>query len=279
MDALTRCLAGLLLAAGCTFQFFESAPFDEEYPVGEHDRLALDGVAGDLELRGLGETSAVLRGTRHALGRTRDEAMANLRHADLEAREDGATLRLVFDPPLELVGAVDVELDRVGDVPAHLGVSADLGDGDIAVDGIRGPLDLGTRDGDVRVVAGGEATVTVRARGGRAEIEARGGIDAEADRDLELVARGRGGQPVAARADGGDVLLDVEPQALRIRCHPGGGQVVVDEALGAEVDASGEDLVLVSRGDAAGAREVEIWSNGGRIEIRAILFEPAAAAR
>jgi hypothetical protein len=124
MVPLTR-LGSLLLAcavAGCTPLFQEEGTYEETFPLDGISRIEIRGVGGAVPLRAAAGGEFTARGTGFATGADRAAALENLGHARLTARFAGETLIAAFDPPLELEGIVELDLDRVSDVPAGIEV-------------------------------------------------------------------------------------------------------------------------------------------------------------
>ncbi len=260
-------VAVALLAAACSLQFSESDPYDEAFDPGLFAGVRIAGVEGDIDLRAVEGGDVVMRGTRRALGGTRRDARDNLEHAELVAREGGDALELAFDPPLSKLGLVDLSLDRVCDVPPWMGIEVGVDRGSLSTRGLRGEIDLETGDGDIAVEEGGELPVGLRTDGGAVTARVRGGLEVRATRRVELEIEGTGDPPLEVETRGGDVLLALEPQDLRIVCYPEGGKVTVAAELHADIRELEDGGVMVGGGEAQGARSGSIRSGGGDIHI------------
>ncbi|MBW2277579.1 MAG: hypothetical protein JRF63_08820, partial [Deltaproteobacteria bacterium] len=133
------------LTTGCTFQFLEEGPYVESFQSAGRSAIEIKGVDGDMQIQGSATaTELLIRGTRRALGSTRDRARENLQRVRLGPRAEGAQLTLELDPPLELVGLLELELVGPSVLPHDLGLTVEVTEGDLAVDDLRGETSLET---------------------------------------------------------------------------------------------------------------------------------------
>lgn len=222
-------------AAGCAIQFEASAEYEETFAPGGASGIAIEGVEGDVVIRGMDVDSLMMRGTRRAVGATEREARRRLGRARLDASSDGAVLALGFSPPLGDVGLVELELDRASTIPAALGLSVELESGDVDLSGLSGALDLRTRAGDIGV-------------------------------------EDPGGGAVSATADDGRIEYALASTDFRIECEAGeGGAVLLDAALQSLVDSGdverfdGDGVVVLTAG--SGAKAVSLLAPAGDIGV------------
>jgi hypothetical protein len=262
-----RVALAALAVGGCTVSFQEQAAYDEAFALEGLTRVEIRGLVGGLDLRAAGDSAFVARGTAWAAGATRAAALDNLGEARLSRRVGDGAMMTVFDPPLDLLGLVDLELDRVSDAPAEVAILAHLDGGDIATSGLRGSLDLATPDGDIAAEGAGPGAVLLRAPRGKIEVDAGGSVEARAGRALEIRSRGQGGEPIRGSTAGGRILLLLEQRDFHILCWPEGGEVTVDQDLDADVAHGADGSVLVTGGDQVAARDVVLSSLGGDIAI------------
>jgi hypothetical protein len=249
--------APLIAAAvvlGCAFQYLATEEYEETFSTAGYSAMQIAGIDGDIQLRGLPGTSWVtMRGTAEAIGGTDARARSNLEHARLRVRTgDGGALLLVFDPPIDKVGLVDLELDRLSELPADLGLTLRIDEGDITVTGQRGPLVLETADGDVTATASGSIAIIA---GGAAEVS----IDEITPRRVDVET-----------ADG-EIRLALPDQSFEIFCYPDGGAVSVDQQGfdDIEIDQLNDGTVVVRSGSttATDAKTIELRSHGREIRI------------
>jgi hypothetical protein len=252
--------AAVLVAAGCAFQFLVSEDYDETFSTVGYQTLEIAGVDGDVQLRGMaGSTWVRARGTAEALGATRERARQNLDAARLRVRGgESGTLLLAFDPPIDMVGLVELRLDGLTELPAELGLTVELDHGDVTVTDLAGPLMIETDEGDVTVSASGSIAVVA---GGEAEIT------------VDEV----NGRRVDVETEGGDVWLRLPNQDFEIVCHADGGEVaVVEQGFDdLQVDSLNGGAVVVSNGSATSAtiKKLEIRSHGHDIRIDSVMVE------
>jgi hypothetical protein len=225
--ALGACAAAWI--AGCAIQVLETDDYDETFAPAGAARIALEGLDGDVVVRGLDTGDVVIRGTRYSVGATRREAREGLKHAALDAERSADDLVLRFDPPLELDGLVDLELDRVSNVPREMGLSVAVEAGDIDVVGLAGELDLETGQGDLDVDDFGVATARLT-------------------------------------TEGGDVRYSVGLVGFFIECRAAGGAVEVDDALvdaGVDVNTEADGTVVLTYGGDGAGKQVALTTAGG----------------
>ncbi|MFO8073117.1 MAG: hypothetical protein R6V85_14695 [Polyangia bacterium] len=259
--------AVVLLAAACSLQFSESDPYDEAFDPGFFAGVRIAGVEGDIDLRAVESGDVLIRGTRRALGGTRRDARDNLEHAELAARDDGDVLELAFDPPLSKLGLVDLTLDRVCDLPPRMDIEICVDRGRLSTRGLRGEISLETGEGNIVVEEGGELPVSLRTDDGEVAARVRGALEVRATRRLDLEIEGTGDPPLEVESRGGAVLVALEPQNFRLTCYSGGGAITVAAELEAEIRELDDGAVMVSSGEADGARTGRIRSGGGDIDI------------
>ena len=266
MRHLAVCAFAALLG-GCIVQFEVSDEYVETFEVEGQTLLKFAGFNGDVEFRGLSTSLVKLRGTRTAVGSTKQAAKDALRHARLDISFAGAETRLQFDPPLRYVGLVDIELDKVSTVPQEASVSLSLDEGDIYMDGVNGDLELKTGRGEV-VVLDAMGTVSAVAEGGSVEIESAGAIYAETSRDARVSALGQSENTVQVSTRGGALNFEIASQDFEIICQAGTGEIEISQQLQVQQENLEDGTVVFTSG--TGARLVNLSSGGGDISIDAI---------
>jgi hypothetical protein len=246
MASLKQTGAVLTIAAaaisGCAIQFEASSEYEEGFAPAGAAQVVLEGLDGDVVVRGMDLDTVQIRGTRHAVGATRREARRRLGRASLDARYDGAALVLEFSPSLEDTGLVDLELDRASTLPSAMGISAEVESGDIEVSGLAGAIDLETGGGDI---------------------------------DLEDPGTGN----VLASSEDGSIDYALALTGFRIECDPGDdGAVLLDDALQSLVDAGTvqrtEEGGIVVLGYGSAAKAVALTAEGGDISVSLLSRSP-----
>jgi hypothetical protein len=225
-------IAACACAAGCAIQVLETDDYDETFAPGSAAKVVLEGLDGDVVVRGLEVEDVDIRGTRTSVGATRREAREGLKHAGLDAEYGADDLTLTFDQPLDLGGLVDLELDRVSDLPREMGLAVSVESGDIEVFGLAGRLDLETAQGAVEVDDFGAA-------------------------------------PVHIETGRGDIRYSVGLVGFFIECLADGGEVEIDDALlaaGAVEHTEADGTVVLTYGDDTGKR-VALTTAGGGIRV------------
>ena len=234
--------AGALLA-GCSIQFAASDEYEDSFAPAGATRVVVEGVDGDVVLRGMAVQDVQMRGTRRAVGATRKAARRLLERAELGASYDGGDLVLSFDPPLEYDGLVDLTLDRASTLPSAMGVAIDLDSGDVEISALAGPMDVRTSDGDV---------------------------------DIEDV----GPAEIHAAADEGSIRYALTSTDFRVECRVGGGgTVIADASLQALIDGgavqraeTGDGVVVFTSG--AGAKSVTLEASAGDVAVSPLSRSP-----
>jgi len=257
------------LVSGCALQFEASGDYEETFDPGAAATLELAGLEGDVNLRGQAADSIKIRGTRVAVGATREAARDNLERARLQRvpGEGAGALRLEFAPRVEYIGLIDLELDRVSTIPAGMGVSIEVEEGDLQIDGVLGDLDLITDRGDIEVL-GGEGDVSADADSGTVWVQSSGWIDAVSAGHLRVDALGINESEVSAETTGSTIELGISPQDFEVICRTSGGEVDVDEALDTTVVEGADGAVVVTSG--TGARKITLRSRGANVTIEAL---------
>lgn len=267
-------LAAAAVLAGCTIQFLEEGPYEESFSVVGQSAIEVVGLDGDVVVSGApAATLVVIRGTRRAIGSTEERARENLERVFLEPRTDGGSLVLAFDPPLEKVGLLDLELDRESEVPEHMGLAVEVSEGNLSVTGLAGTLDLETGEGDVQVAGAGPGRVDVRIGDGDAAVEALGPVAVDVGGKASVAVPGVDLGPVTVETGGHRIDLGLVPQALELYCYLEGGQLTVDPALGLQPmnDGDGAEYYVTESAEFDGPRKlVKLWSHGGDIAIHAL---------
>jgi hypothetical protein len=201
-----------LLLVACTAVFQEQGAYEETFPLDGRPKVEIRGLAGDLALRAAGESAFVARGTAFATGATRAAALDNLAEARLTGRLRDAELLAVFDPPLNLAGLVDLDLDRASDLPADVAVTARVDWGDIAVRGLRADIDLSTGGGRIRLeVDQRDLRIWCRPEGGAVVVDPALAATVQHGPDGSVLVTA-GDQELARgvflRSGGGDIRID-----------------------------------------------------------------------
>jgi len=270
MVHLTRAalLASMVGLSGCIIQFDAQDEYVLEFGVGDHGAVRFEGLDGDVDLRGMGTDLARLRGTRRAVGATKEKARRNLEQARLARESAGDAIILELDIPLELIGLVDLTLDRVSTLPEGLDVIIAVEDGDVLVEGMRGALDLRTDAGDIEV-AEGEGALLAVAGSGEVRAESAGPMTITAGEGADVAATTESDREVSITTTGGAVVLSMPPgQGFRLSCRPGEGTVEVDPVFGAEIESEEGGTVVYAAGDEA--RIIEIRTDGGDVRVAPI---------
>jgi hypothetical protein len=225
------CSASALL--GCAVQVLETDDYAESFAPADARSIALFGVDGDVVVRGAELNDVSIRGTQTSIGATRRSAREGLRYAVLGAEYRADELLLSFEPPFELEGLVDLELNQVSTLPREMGLFASLESGNIDVIGLEGELDLETADGDIAIDDPGASFV-------RAEVGT------------------------------GVLRYAVGLTGFHIECvAEGGGTVEVDAALldaGVSQETESDGTIVITYGEDT-SKHVELRTSGGHIEV------------
>jgi len=259
------------LAMGCTFQFVEEGPYTETFDRAGCTAVELEGIDGDVLVQGSDSANAItIRGERRALGSTRERARGNLERVFLEPHVDGADLVLAFDPPLEMIGLLDLELLGPSTIPVDLGLKVEVVEGDMTVEDVAGAIDLESEDGDVSVTGAGPGRVHVVTGDGEAAVEALGPVVIDSARRASLAVPDVEPSPVEIECGGGAILLEIAPQAMEITVHTEGGELTVDPVLGLELTSSGNagEYLATDSDEFDGPRKsIKLSSHGGDIQV------------
>jgi hypothetical protein len=267
-------LVAVVLTAGCTFQFLEEGPYEAIFERAGQSSIRFEGVDGDVDVQGSeGAGDVLVRGTRRALGSTRERAEANLRRVKLEPRTDGAELVLGFHPPIELIGLLDLELNGPSALPAEVGFAVSVSEGDLSVSDLSGDIDVDTGDGDVAIVGAGPGLVTASTDHGAISVEALGPVAISATGQASLSVPDVDHSPVDIETGGGPIVVKIVPQAMEITVELEGGELTVDPTLGLEPVSGGnggEYLVTDDEEYDGPWKLVRLSSYGGDVEIEAL---------
>jgi hypothetical protein len=256
-------------------QFVEEGDYEESFATAGQPAVEFDGIDGEAQIQGLeGASGVVVRGTRSAVGSTEERARGNLKHARLTPRNEVVALVLAFDPPLDKLGLVDLQLDRPSTFPEGMGLVVDVDHGDLITTALKGDLQLETGDGDVYVVGAGPGAVNVETGNGDVAVEALGPIAVVSDGMTMISVPDVDDSQVTVETEGQTVVVDIVPQALEVYCYPEGGEVLVDPALllSAPMNQSeGATWFQTDDEDFEGQRKiVKVWSAGGDISVDAL---------
>jgi len=225
------CTAAALF--GCAVQVLETGDYAETFAPAGASKVVLEGLDGDVVVRGVDSSGDVrIRGTQTSIGATRRSAREGLRHAVLGAEYRADELSLSFEPPFELEGLVDLELNQRSTLPREMGLSVSVESGNLDIDGLAGDLDLEAAHGDISIDDAGSAFV-------RAEVGT------------------------------GALRYSVGLTGFYIECVAGEGTVEVDDALlyaGAELNAEADGTIVITYGDETSKR-VELEASGGLIVV------------
>jgi hypothetical protein len=225
------CTASAVL--GCAVQVLETDDYAESFAPANARTIALSGLDGDVVVRGAELNDVRIRGTQISIGATRRSAREGLRYAVLDAGYRADELSLSFEPPFELEGLVDLELNQVSTLPRAMGLSVSVESGNLEVSGLEGELDLETANGDIAIDDPGASFV-------RAEVGA------------------------------GVLRYAVGLTGFHIECAAeGGGTVGVDAALldaGAVQETEPDGTIVITYGEDTSKR-VELRTSGGHIEV------------
>jgi hypothetical protein len=263
-----------LLAAGCAIQFVEEGMYEESFPTSGRPAIELGGIDGDVIVAGVeGQTTAVIRGTRAAVGSTSERARANLRFARLRSRVSSTGLILEFAPPVDKIGLVDLELDQLSHLPQTLGLIVDVDRGDLQVTDLQGALSLESGKGEVEVLGGGPGAVDVETHDGDVTVEALGPITVVADGAALVSVPAVDTGAVDVETSGKPLTFELAPQPVDIFCYPDDGAIVIDPALELEQqpDVADGGTWYKSQGSESPRKVVKLRSNGGDIAVNAWL--------
>jgi hypothetical protein len=270
MVHLTRAalLASAVGLSGCIIQFDAQDEYVLEFGVGDQGAIRFEGLDGDVDLRGMDTDLARLRGTRTAVGATKEEARQNLEQARLVRAYDGDTIAVEPDIPVEMIGLVELALDRVSTLPEGLDVTIAVEDGDLLVEGMRGALTLRTDAGDIEV-ADGDGALLATAGSGEVRASSAGPMTIDAGDGAEVTATTSSDGEIRITTTGGGAVLYMLPgQGFRLSCWPGEGTVDVDAVFGAELESEQGGSFVYLAGDEA--RTIEIRTAGGDVRVEPI---------
>ena len=229
--AVIACASAVAVAAGCAVQVRETDEYAETFAPADAERVVFTGLDGDIVVRGMEIGDVEIRGTQSSIGATRRNARKGLKYAALDAEYRAGDLELSYEPPFELEGLVDLELDRVSTLPRGMGVTARVESGDLEVSGLAGAIGLETAYGSI---------------------------------DIDDVGTGA----VRASSEDGDVLYSLGLVGFYIKCSADGGDVEIDDALleaGAVQHTDADGAIVLTYGDTL--KRVDLTATRGGIVV------------
>ena len=227
--------------------------FEKRFDMAPGGALEVRLSAGDLRIVAADGNAVTVRHRMRLDAYTEAEARKARDAAEAGYRRDGN--HLVIDQegaPGWIEQYLEIRL------PASFDVATRLGQGDIAIDGVSGRLDLTTGQGDIDLLNGGGV---VELRSGAGDLTIRnlaGQVDGNtAAGDIDVSG---GGESLRLRTSGGDVRIE---KANSVYVATAGGRIVVRDIDG-EVEArtSGGDIRAEQCRGAA-----ELRTSGGDIEL------------
>lgn len=205
--------AGLLLASGCTTDgasgdLVEVTRRIERGVTPGQRTLVFDSYNGDITLEGTTSREANLTFVKHARAESREEARALL--DDIRIQERGGEKEFSYQLASNTSGQTSVDVR--GSVPAGTRLRVHLQNGEVALSGLEGPLEVNNENGRVRIGGSGTATRAETSNGAvelgmhrlppEAEVRLR-----SANGDLELTLPGTASADVQARTNAGEITL------------------------------------------------------------------------
>jgi DUF4097 and DUF4098 domain-containing protein YvlB len=185
---------GLTINSNNGFSFFRS---EFDYPVEAHSspdgvtRFVLDGVNGDLTIRGAEGGEVKVAGHKNIHAFSRNDADRADQSSQVHLQREGDSLVLRVDTPSHS-GMLSISSDLDITVPKGLNLEA-RGRGDLSVEDMAGTVSVTDRQGDVRLSNIGKDVRVEGARGGLVRAEnVKGTVDLQ----------GRGGDVQLEHVDG-----------------------------------------------------------------------------